>query len=147
MMGRADAAAELSRSGCACSQAVLGAFASRYGLDEDTAMKIAAGFAGGMRRAETCGAVTGAYMVLGLAHCQNDCRSGPGRATAHAAVVAFAAEFERRHQTLNCRALLGCDVTTPDGLEAARQQDLFATRCARFVRDAAEILEATLPPE
>ncbi|MGA2258902.1 MAG: C-GCAxxG-C-C family protein [Thermoguttaceae bacterium] len=50
-----------------CSQAVLSAYAGQLGLDEETAAKIASGFGGGMgRMADTCGAVTGAYMVLGL---------------------------------------------------------------------------------
>lgn len=41
-------------------------FASDLGIDEKTALKISSGFGGGMACAETCGAVTGAYMVIGL---------------------------------------------------------------------------------
>ena len=144
-MTPAETAAELFTGGCACSQAVLGTFSPRYGLDVRVAAKLAAGFAGGMRRAETCGAVTGAYMVLGLARGGEGCRTPPGRAEAHAAVVAFAAAFERRHGSLLCRDLLGCDISTPDGLHEARQRGLMKTRCVQFVRDAAEILDEALP--
>jgi hypothetical protein len=42
-------------------------------------MRIAAGFAGGMRIGETCGAVTGALMVLGLRHASADCDTPMGR--------------------------------------------------------------------
>ena len=38
------------------------------GIDEKTALKISSGFGGGMACAETCGAVTGAYMVIGMKH-------------------------------------------------------------------------------
>jgi hypothetical protein len=43
-------------------------YGRRFGLDRDVAMRIASGFAAGMRMAETCGAITGAIMVLGLRH-------------------------------------------------------------------------------
>ncbi len=50
-----------------CAQSIFGTYASKYGLDQDTALKIATGFGGGMGHSgRTCGAVTGAYMVLGL---------------------------------------------------------------------------------
>jgi len=43
-----------------------------------------------------------------------------------------------------CRELLGCDQTTAEGMETAKQQRLFTERCPRFVRDTAEILEDVL---
>jgi hypothetical protein len=66
-MSSVETAVELFRSGCACSQAVPGTYGPRYGLAEDQAMRVAAAFAAGMRMGETCGAVAGAFMVLGLA--------------------------------------------------------------------------------
>ena len=51
-----------------CAQTVFSLFAPDLGIDEKTALKIASGFGGGMACAETCGAVTGAYMVIGLKH-------------------------------------------------------------------------------
>ena len=50
--------------GYSCSQTILTGYCSRYGVDETTAVKIAAGFGAGMQRSKTCGAVTGAIMVL-----------------------------------------------------------------------------------
>ena len=69
---KAVAAANFGK-GLACSQAVFGAFAGKYGLSAEMAVKISAGFAGGMgRTGGTCGAVTGGIMVLGLAFTTND---------------------------------------------------------------------------
>jgi len=145
-MTNVDRAVELFKSGCACSQAVLGAFGPRYGLDEERAVRVAAGFAGGMRMAETCGAVTGAFMVFGLARCDGGCRTADGRQATYAAVTSFAENFRRLHGSLACRGLLGCDISTPEGAATAREQDLFKTRCVEFVRTAAELLEETLQP-
>lgn len=49
-----------------CAQATVVPFAEAAGLDEATAMRFAAGFGGGMKRASVCGAVTGGLMALGL---------------------------------------------------------------------------------
>jgi C_GCAxxG_C_C family probable redox protein len=144
-MSSVETAVDLFRSGCACSQAVLGTYGPRYGLAEDEAMRVAACFAGGMRMGETCGAVTGAFMVLGLAHCTKDCRTIEGRQGAYAALAAFSQAFTARNGSLSCRELLGCDVGTPEGARLAREKGLYATICTRLVRDASEILEAALP--
>jgi len=50
-----------------CSQAVLLGFADRFSIREEHALSIASGFGAGMGRLQkTCGAVSGAYMVIGL---------------------------------------------------------------------------------
>ncbi len=144
-MSDAEKAVELFRAGCACSQAVLAVYGPRYGLAEEQALRVAAAFAGGMRMAETCGAVTGAFMALGLAHCTDGSRTIEGRKAAYAAVLAFAEAFKARNGSLVCRELLGCDVSTPDGGQTAREKGLFVTVCPRLVRDASELLEAALP--
>lgn len=144
-MGDVDKAEDLFRSGCACSQAVLGTYGPRFGLKEDDAMRVSAGFAGGMRMAETCGAVTGAFMVLGLAYCDEKCRTAEDRKRAYEKMVSFAQEFKARHAALACRDLLGCDISTPEGARVATEEGLFRSRCPELVRSAAELLEARLP--
>jgi C_GCAxxG_C_C family probable redox protein len=64
-----DRAVLLFDEGYSCAQAVLLAFSPSFGLDESTAKLISSTFGGGMGRLRlTCGAVTGAFMVLGLAY-------------------------------------------------------------------------------
>ncbi len=140
-----DKAEGLFRSGCACSQAVLGTYGPRFGLKEDEAMRLSAGFAAGMRMAETCGAVTGAFMVLSLAHCSANCRTAEERKPAYDQVVSFAEEFRARHGSLVCRDLLGCDVSTPEGARVATEKGLFRSRCPELVRTAAAMVESRLP--
>ena len=50
-----------------CAQAVVMAFADVLGISEDQALGMGACFGRGMGMGATCGAVTGALMVLGLA--------------------------------------------------------------------------------
>ena len=135
-------AVELFDSGCACSQAVFGAFAPRYGLDEDTAVRIASGFGGGMKMGDTCGAVTGAFMVLGLARAGDTSRTGEGRQAVGDLVIECARQFRERRGALTCRDLLGCDIHTPEGRQLAQDRNLFKTTCVDAVRDAATIVEA-----
>ncbi len=143
-MSEVDTAVDLFRNGCACSQAVLAAFGPRYGLDEAAALRVASGFGSGMRMGDTCGAVTGAFMVLGLASCRSSCRTADERQPACDAVTCFAAEFRRRQGALACRDLLGCDVSVPEGRAEARARNLFKTRCVDLVRASAELLEERL---
>ena len=148
-MGDAKAveeAVELFEEGCACSQAVLASVAERLGLDRGQAMRISACFAAGMRGGEVCGAVTGAYMALGLAHCGADCTTAEGRQAAYAEVASFNSAFRERHGSLLCRELLGGDLSTPEGAQLASEGRLFLDKCPEFVRDAALILDEALPP-
>ena len=146
-MKAADTAVELFEGGCACSQAVLGAFAPRFGMDTGQALRVSTCFAGGMRRAETCGAVTGALMVIGLATAGDGCRTADGRGPAYATGAAFTDAFRLAHGALECRTLLGCDVTTEDGKRFATERNLTKTLCPQFVRSAAEWLDTSLPRE
>lgn len=143
-MNAADVALSRFAQGFSCSQAVLSAYAEQLGLDSDTALKIASGFGGGMgRMADTCGAVTGAFAVLGLKY-------GPtqpgreGKEAIYARIRDFAAQFTARNDAVDCRDLLGCDISTPEGLRLAVDEKRFSELCPKFVRDACEILEEML---
>jgi len=146
MTDRPGKAEELFRKGCACSQAVLLAYAPDLGLDRGTATRIAAGFAGGMRRGETCGAVTGAIMALGLHHCPPDSSSAAERAQTYKAVLELMARFEKRNGSLMCKELLGYNISTPEGAKAVKEKGLHQSVCTKLVRDAAEILEELAGP-
>lgn len=144
-MGRSEQAVERFRSGFNCSQAVLAAFAEDYGLDLEAAAKIACGFGGGMgRTGHTCGAVTGAIMVLGLAESGPDPLALVSKVRVYGLVQDLMRQFEALHQTTSCRELLGCEIGTPEGYQEAQRLDLFQTRCPDYVADAVQILEEML---
>jgi len=140
-MSNVAEAVQLFREGYACSQAILAVYGREFGLDRVTATRIAAGFAGGMQEGGTCGAVTGAFMVLGLRHCSAECSTSAGRRAVYDAVAELASRFRERNRTTLCSELLGCDMSTPEGTKQARERGLFRTVCPKLVQDAAEILE------
>lgn len=96
------------------------------------------------RTGETCGAVTGGLMVIGLKHAKTRKDDDDGRELSYALAQEFMDRFRERNNALLCRDLLGVDVSTPEGMKAVRERDLFRTVCPRFVKDAAELLEEML---
>jgi C_GCAxxG_C_C family probable redox protein len=143
-MSHIETALSRFAQGYNCSQTVLSAYAGQFGFDEETAMKISSGFGGGMgRMGDTCGVVTGAFMVLGLKYGQNS-PDREAKETIYARIKDFAERFKKRNGSLACRVLLGCDISTPEGLQQARKAEMFSKTCPKFLRDACEILEEML---
>lgn len=142
---RADRAIELHGMGANCAQSVACAFAAEHGVEETALLRAATGFGGGMGRlASTCGAVTGAFMVLGLAHGMHSPGESAAKEKTYAEVREFARRFTARCGALACRDLLGVDIGTPEGLARARDEKLIAMRCPGYIRDAVLILEEML---
>lgn len=132
-------------SGLNCAQSILSTYGVKLGITTESAMKIAAGFGGGMARmAETCGAVTGAFMVLGLKFAPADAGDSDAKDKTYDAVRRFADKFSTVNGSIVCRELLGCDIGTEDGRNFAIDNQLFNTRCPKLVRCAAEIIEEML---
>jgi C_GCAxxG_C_C family probable redox protein len=131
--------------GFACSQAVLITFCEKFGLDKDIALKLADGFGGGMGRlGYTCGAVTGAFMVIGLKQGRTLAADVESKQKTNAAIKEFVKRFKDRNRTIVCRELLNCDISTEENHKRAVELNLFKTVCPKFVGDAAEILDEIL---
>ena len=123
-----------------CAQTVFSLFAPDLGIDEKTALKIASGFGGGMNCAETCGAVTGAYMVIGMKHGHSTSDPG-GKANTKMLIRRFNEEFVKEHGSLICKKLTGFDISTPEGSLAAGEAGVFQNRCPVFIKTSCKILE------
>ena len=63
-----EKALDYHKKGYNCAQAVIAACSELTGLDEKAALAISAGFGGGLRSGEVCGAISGAVMALGMAY-------------------------------------------------------------------------------
>jgi C_GCAxxG_C_C family probable redox protein len=144
-MTRTDRALELFRRGFSCSQAVAAAFAPDLGLDTETALRLSQGFGGGIaRRADWCGALTGAVLVVGLKHGRTKAEDAAARDKTYAVIRELLARFTAKHGQVRCRDLLGCDLGTPEGQKTIDELRLHQTKCEEFVRDAALLLEELL---
>lgn len=137
-------AVERFNNGYNCSQAVLGSYSEQFGLDCDKAFKVATGFGGGMRMSETCGAVTGAFMVLGLKYGNITTQNQQAKTRTYEMIEEYTTRFKSRNGSVVCRDLLGCDISTQEGRKKAQNDDLFSTICPEMVKSAAEILEELL---
>ncbi|GMA98057.1 C-GCAxxG-C-C family protein [Pelosinus sp. IPA-1] len=137
-----DEAVRKFSEGYSCSQAILTVYGKQFGIDEKTALRLARSFGGGMARTcQTCGAVTGAYIVLGL---KNDCEDEKvAKERTYALVQDFAQRFKERHGDVNCQQLLGCDLGLPEGQDYFKNNKLIG-KCRGLVKDASIILEELL---
>lgn len=144
-MNRGDKAVEYFFNGFNCAQSVLAAFKDRIDVPEEQLLRLSGGFGGGMGRLQnTCGAVSGALMVIGsrFGKCKAD-DSEAGEKT-YALVRQFSKEFEKEHGTISCRELLGCDLLTEEGKAYFADNNLKATICSKCVSNAAGIAERML---
>jgi C_GCAxxG_C_C family probable redox protein len=140
-MSKADKAIEKFKNNFNCAQAVVSAYSADFGLDEALACKTACAFGAGMgRTGRTCGAVTGAFMVIGLARGMATVQEKDAKEETYQMTRSFIKEFEKRHKTIECRGLLGIDVSTPEGLKEAKDKELFKTICASCIRSSVEIV-------
>jgi C_GCAxxG_C_C family probable redox protein len=142
---RIEGAVACFNEGFSCSQALLSTYGPLFGLDRDLAFKVSGGFGAGMgRMGSTCGAVTGALMVLGLKYGRTAAGDRETKEKVYGLVREFIARFKARNDSIICNELLECDISTPEGMKRANELKLVSTRCPTFVRDAAELLEELL---
>ncbi len=128
-----------------CAQAVISTFGPQLGLEHELALKVAGAFGGGIgQMGKTCGAVTGSFMVIGLQHGKTRADDEQSKEKTNTLVRKFVEEFESRTGSIVCNELIGCDISVPEQRKATKEAGIFATRCYKFVRDAAEIVERIL---
>ncbi len=125
-----------------CCQSTLAAFADDLGLTQLQALSLGSGFGGGMcQQGKTCGAVTGAYMALGMISSKKFTLAPELKENTYRLMDNFNQKFINNNGSLECKTLLGHDISTPQGKEAALSKDLFSTLCPRLVENAVEIVE------
>ncbi len=143
MLTKTEQALELFSAKYSCAQSVLMVFAPDFGLDDITAAKIACALGGGISHLGlTCGAVTGAMLVLGLKYGG----SPEKKERTYLAVQEFVRHFSEMYGSINCTDLLGYDLSQPSQLQEARENGIFARRCSKYVEDAVRLLEEMLSP-
>ncbi len=144
-MANSTNAVSCFKEGFNCAQALLSTYGPQLGLSENTARKISAPFGVDMGcMVEICGAVTGAFMVIGLKAGNTETSDKKKKRETMGLTKEFCQQFRSRNESVICRDLLGCDISMPEGMKVAQKEKLFASKCPKFVRDAAEIVEDLL---
>jgi C_GCAxxG_C_C family probable redox protein len=140
-------AIENFQSGFNCAQSVLSAFAPALGLGTKEALKITSGFGAGIcYKGEVCGAVSGAYMALGLKYGRWKTEDAEAKELTYSLMREFDRQFIARNGSLYCNQLLEGDMSTQEGLKKINEKRKFKTHCPRFVKDGAEITEKLMTP-
>ena len=125
-----------------CAQAMLTTYCEDLGLAKETAFKLACGFGAGMGRlGHTCGAVSGAYLVIGLKYGHFLLGDLEPREKTYGLVQEFERRFVEKNRSTICRELVKADFLRDD-------RDEFMEKvlkiCPGLLRDATEILEDLL---
>ncbi len=135
---RADTAKTLFNEGFNCAQSLLVACGVDLGVTRSTALKIASTFGGGIgKTGETCGAVTGALMVIGLKYGSTNPKDKKTKAKIHRLVNKFIVKFKscnKKHSTL-CRELIEIDTNLSGRTKIVKK------KCLEYIKDSAEIIE------
>ena len=128
-----------------CAQSIMSTYSTQYGLDNDTALKLATGFGGGMAKfGRTCGAVSGAFMVIGLKYGMGINEDIEVKEKTYQVIRKFSDRFQEINGSVICRELLGCNINTLEGKDYYNQNEFSAKKCLKYVKNAAEVLEEIL---
>lgn len=93
------------KAGYNCAQAVLAACNEYTGLDDSAALAVSAGFGGGVRSGEICGAVSGAVMALGLTFPFNNAEDTDAKNRIAALAKECVAQCMESHGCVRCSDL------------------------------------------
>ena len=139
-MDHKQAALGYFRSGMHCSQAVLAAFAEECGITEDQALRLGSCFGSGMRKGQVCGACTGGLMALGLMYGFTD-RGSEDKIRADRVNDMMMDRFAESCGSCICNEILGCDISTAEGVRHALDSRLFTELCPKMVAAAVDTVE------
>ena len=141
---RIQRAVELFMQGYGCCQSVLCAFADRYGMDEKTALKVSAGFGGGVGRMRMmCGTCSALVILAGMEKGQTRGEDREGKAACYQLVRQLLETFRQRNGSIICAELLqmnGVKAETGTSQPDERNAEYYRVRpCARKVESAARV--------
>jgi C_GCAxxG_C_C family probable redox protein len=138
---KSDDAGKIFMSGFNCAQSVIEPFAAESAMGAATGLRIASSFGGGMAKMqETCGAVTGGFMAIGLRHGFSRSDDQEARDVVLRQSRELAAKFKEKFGTLRCRDILGCDLNTEEGQRIHKETGQREGICLECVKFAAAVV-------
>jgi Putative redox-active protein (C_GCAxxG_C_C) len=141
---RCEQAVCLLRAGCPCSEVVLRAYAPGLGLTRGEAFEIGMKLASMVNMGPTCGAVTGAFILLGKHWTPSRPDKGESERRLAAAVREFRRRFEVLHGTITCRKVLRSAARRACRRPLTEEPSILPELCPQLVRDASQLLEQML---
>ena len=127
-----------------CAQSSFLALSEQFGLGNDDMVKALTPIPGIAERGETCGAVTGALLALGLVYGKNNISDWQGYRDSLKPANEFCDRFEQELGSLMCRNIvrsefgMELDLRNEDDLQQFQQADA-THKCSRVVQTAVRI--------
>ena len=146
MVSRIKQAVETFESGYTCAQSVFATYADLFGLNRETALKLASPMGAGVgRMREICGVVSAMALLAGLKEGNTDPENEEGKERIYLLTRQMADRFKEKNGTIICRELLGIEGREESAKPSARTKEYYASRpCSRLVADASGIIEEVL---
>jgi C_GCAxxG_C_C family probable redox protein len=144
-LNKQEIATKFFDSGYNCAQSVLMTFSDELNISKEIAINIASGFGGGMARMQnTCGAVTGGIMTIGMALSNEKEDIVTNKERVYHVISLFTSKFKEKYRSVKCRDLLNCDLNTDEGQQFYEEHELHQKVCMSCVCDATAYLEELL---
>lgn len=143
---RVRQAVENFESGFNCAQSVFAAYSDLFGIDRETALRMASSMGAGIgRMREVCGPISAMALLAGLKEGNADPQDEEAKAHIYGRVREMAECFRQEKGSIICRELLGLEGAQESPAPSARTPQYYASRpCGGLVECAARILENTL---
>jgi len=122
-----------------CSESCLLTLAKVQGVESPLIPRIATGFGAGIGRSgETCGAVTGAVLGLGIKYGRD--KVGPIQDwRPYWYATEFLERFKQEHGELTCPGLLELDIAKSADYEEYSRRNLWVNKCTKYILEATSI--------
>lgn len=138
---------QLFDSGWYCAESAFRALAEVGGRYTDNLQPLASGFCSGMARTSgLCGAISGSIMGIGLYVGRNAPSPEQEMDFPYALTQEFLERFRERWKTTNCLELTGCDLSTPEGRQRFKDENI-GQRCRNITNFAASVAADILREE
>lgn len=146
MVSRVEQAVSTFEEGYTCAQAVFATYADLFGMDRETALKLASPMGGGIgRMREVCGVVSAMALLAGLKDGNTDPANEEGKEKIYLLTRQMAEKFKEKHGTIICRELLGIQGMEKSARPSERTKTYYSERpCSRLVATASRIVEEVL---
>ncbi|MDR2866248.1 MAG: C-GCAxxG-C-C family protein [Methanomassiliicoccaceae archaeon] len=132
------------REGIDCSMLVLAEAAGIIGITTEEAYRMGACFGAGMLTGGVCGAVTGAFIALGIKYGNHRLNDMDQKLTVTLKRDELVRRFKEEHGSVDCPEILGYDLRDPIQRQNARDNRAIDNKCPMFCRTAARLLNELL---
>lgn len=145
-MERPEKAKYYFEKGYNCAQAMIYAFSDILPADKEILLKLSSSFGGGMGRLrEVCGAVSAAFMIIGMLYGYDTPETGDIKKKHYERIQAIAEELQEKNGSIVCRELLGLNIKKSDPAPSERNAEYYKKRpCGDIVYSAAKIIDEYL---